>query len=260
MPRKSLLVLTIAILLLVISFLTPDSKSRKQDTLGSAKKETQPTRSVEKTPTITLSVQPVGNADYFPVTAVVDGDTVRVVMNGQEVTLRLIGIDTPESVDPRRPIECYGLEASNKMKELVLGKSVALEADESQSERDKYGRLLRYIFLTDGTFINKVMIDEGFAYEYTYDVPYLYQEQFRIAQTNAEKNSKGLWGNPSCSDQNIQKSVQSRQKPVDIIDKDCTDFSNQKEAQAFFESQGGPTNDPHRLDVDKNGQACESLE
>ena len=101
----------------------------------------------------------------FKVIKVVDGDTMDVSIDNKTERLRLIGIDTPETVDPRKKVQCFGIEASNKAKELLFGKFVSLENDESQGERDKYKRLLRYVFLQDGTNFNLFMIAEGYANE-----------------------------------------------------------------------------------------------
>ncbi|MBA3724631.1 MAG: thermonuclease family protein [Candidatus Levybacteria bacterium] len=132
------------------------------------------------------------------VTKVVDGDTIRVSIDGESKTIRLIGINTPETVDPRREVECFGKEASNRAKEVLTDKIVFLESDPSQGNTDKYGRLLRYIWLTDGTSFNKQMIAEGYAYEYTYDLPYRYQSDFKRAQIEAQELKKGLWSDETC--------------------------------------------------------------
>jgi len=135
----------------------------------------------------------------YEVVKVVDGDTVDVNINGKVERLRLIGIDTPETVDPRKPVQCFGIEASNKAKELLIGKSVSLEEDKSQGDRDKYKRLLRYIYLPDGTNLNLYMIREGFAHEYTFALPYKYQAEFKQAEIDARNNGKGLWSPAACS-------------------------------------------------------------
>lgn len=92
----------------------------------------------------------------YKVSQVVDGNTIKVDLNGTIETIRLIGINTPETVDPRKPVECFGKEASDKAKALLSNTNVSLEADPTQGERDKYGRLLRYVFMEDGTFSIKV--------------------------------------------------------------------------------------------------------
>ena len=138
------------------------------------------------------------NNGLYKVIRVIDGDTVIVEINGKNKTVRLIGINTPETVDPRRPVECFGIEASNKAKEILNNRSVKLKADNIVGERDKYGRLLRYIFLEDGTNFNKMMISEGYAYEYTYDLPYKYQDEFKQAEKEARESKKGIWEDGVC--------------------------------------------------------------
>lgn len=134
----------------------------------------------------------------YQVVKVVDGDTLDVSINDKIERLRLIGIDTPETVDPRKSVQCFGKEASSKAKELLMGKRVSLEMDDTQGERDKYKRLLRYVFLPDGTNFNLFMIEEGYAHEYTYHLPYKYQAEFKNAQRSAMENQKGLWSPSTC--------------------------------------------------------------
>lgn len=133
------------------------------------------------------------------VVKVIDGDTLEVLIDGKKEKVRVIGINTPETVDPRRPVECFGKESSDKAKSLLSGKSVRLEQDQTQDSIDKYGRLLRYVFLPDGTDFGLTMIREGYAYEYTYDLPYKFQEEYKKAQEEAESAGKGLWSESSCS-------------------------------------------------------------
>lgn len=138
--------------------------------------------------------------EFFEVVSVIDGDTLKVNINGTTETLRLIGIDTPETVDPRKPVQCFGEEASKKAKETLTDKKVRLEADSTQGERDKYQRLLRYVYLEDGTSFNKLMIEEGYAHEYTYQSnPYKYQTEFIDAEKSARENKRGLWGEATCN-------------------------------------------------------------
>lgn len=146
-----------------------------------------------------LKTETESTADLFLVSSVVDGDTIKVNINGTVETLRLIGIDTPEVVDPRKPVQCFGVEASNKAKELLTGAKVRLETDPTQGERDVYGRLLRYVFLSDGTNFDKLMIEQGYAYEYTYNLPYKYQTEFKQAETYARTNKLGLWADNTCA-------------------------------------------------------------
>jgi len=124
----------------------------------------------------------------YLVTKVIDGDTIQLE-NGRKV--RYIGIDTPETVHPNKPIQCFGKEASNKNKELVYGKRVRLEKD--ISDRDKYGRLLRYVYVDD-IFVNLELVEQGYATVYTYPPDVKYQDKFLAAQRRAIKNNRGLWG------------------------------------------------------------------
>lgn len=132
--------------------------------------------------------------------SVIDGDTVDVQIDGKTERLRLIGIDTPETKDPRKPVQCYGREASARTAAILSpGRSVILEADPSQGERDKYGRLLRYVWLDKSTCFNLMMIRDGYAFEYTYGTPYKYQSNFKAAQKTAETAQSGLWHPSACS-------------------------------------------------------------
>lgn len=156
------------------------------------------------------------NLDKYLVVRVVDGDTIKVDINGTIETLRLIGIDTPESVHPTKPVECFGITASNKAKSMLNGQKVLLEADLTQGERGKYGRLLRYVFLEDGTNFNKFMIEEGYAYEYTYNLPYKYQSDFKQVQENAKKNGKGLWADGACEDDIVKEQINTISTPEEL--------------------------------------------
>lgn len=134
------------------------------------------------------------NTSYL-VTEVVDGDTIKLMIDGEEQTARLIGIDTPETVDPRKDVQCYGKEASDQTKRLLLNQLVEIEFDSSQTETDKYGRLLLYIWrISDNLFVNEYLVKEGYAREYTYNIPYKYQSLFKQLQTEAMNNKRGLWG------------------------------------------------------------------
>jgi len=124
------------------------------------------------------------------VTRVIDGDTIEVNLAGITYKVRYIGIDTPETVHPSEPVECFGKEASDKNAELVEGKIVRLEKD--VSETDKYGRLLRYVWVGD-IFVNDYLVRQGYAYASTYPPDVKYVGQFAEAQREAEENNRGLW-------------------------------------------------------------------
>ncbi len=136
---------------------------------------------------------------YYKVIKVTDGDTLHIDYNGTDEKVRLIGINTPETTDPRKEVECFGKEASDRMKGLVEGKIVRIEYDESQNLRDAYNRLLAYVYLEDGEMINRKMIAEGYAYEYTYMTPYKYQSEFKQVQNIARTSERGLWSPSTCN-------------------------------------------------------------
>lgn len=131
----------------------------------------------------------------YLVTKVIDGDTIEVDIDGQIQKVRLIGIDTPETVDPRRAVGCFGKKASDETKRLLSGKNVILIKD--VSETDKYNRLLRYVFLPLGNgenlFVNDYLIRQGFAKILTYPPDIKYDSRFLQAEKEARDNLRGLW-------------------------------------------------------------------
>ena len=135
---------------------------------------------------------------------VIDGDTIEVNIGGSIYKVRYIGIDTPETVHPSKPVECFGKEASGKNRELVEGKIVRLEKD--VSETDRYERLLRYVWVDD-IFVNDYLVRQGYAYAYTYPPDVKYAEQFAQAQREAEENNRGLWA--VCRDTTIPPPAES---------------------------------------------------
>jgi len=130
------------------------------------------------------------SGELVKVVRVVDGDTINVEINGKVEPVRYIGIDTPETVDPRKPVQCFGVEASKKNKELVEGKMVRLEKD--ITDRDKYNRLLRYVWLGD-MLINQTLVEQGFAKSYSYPPDIKYQDRFVAAEKKAREDKLGLW-------------------------------------------------------------------
>lgn len=153
----------------------------------------------------TLSIQ--GNLysqeTYCIVTRVVDGDTFEID-TGEKV--RLLGIDTPEkwqsskldkdsetSGKDKEILKRLGSLASDYTKNALLNQRIRLEADPTNSDKDRYGRLLRYAYLEDNTLFNLKIIQDGYAYAYT-KFPIIYLEEFRAAEKSARENKKGLWG------------------------------------------------------------------
>jgi len=128
------------------------------------------------------------------VAKVVDGDTIKLE-TGE--TVRYVGIDTPETKHPNKPVQCFGREASQINKELVEGKTILLERD--VSETDRYGRLLRYIYLPnpeaseEAIFVNEYLVEQGYAHLLTYPPDVKYDSLLRDAEKRAREEGKGLW-------------------------------------------------------------------
>lgn len=129
---------------------------------------------------------------------VVDGDTFEVIVNGQTEKIRMLGIDTPESVDPRKPVQCFAKEATKKLQELIFEKEIVLTPDFTNDDRDKYNRLLRYVSRPDGLLVNEEMIKEGYAYAYI-KFPFERRADYLKLQTEARTMGRGLWATTTCS-------------------------------------------------------------
>lgn len=252
--------------------------------------------------------EPASAPELFDVVKVIDGDTITIKLGERNETVRLIGIDTPETNDPRTAVQCFGKEATAKLK-AVIGKRVSIEKDAGEGERDKYDRLLAYAYTEEGLHLNKYLVEQGYAYEYTYDDPYKYQKEFKDAEADAKAAERGLWAPDACPEPKkavpakapaqpaaaaivtepkiVEKKVESeeieavkeepkKKEPEPEPEKEeeeassssytcssnkynCSDFSTHAEAQAVFDQCGGADNDVHKLDNNKDGEACESL-
>jgi len=134
-----------------------------------------------------------GGGGQATVVRVVDGDTIVVTASGHQERVRLIGIDTPESVKPNTPVQCFALEASARTKALLpVGTTVRLERDAEL--RDRYKRLLAYVYREpDGTFVNLVLAREGFALPYTFPPNVAHADDFVAAASEARQDHRGLW-------------------------------------------------------------------
>jgi len=149
-------------------------------------------------PSADASVPSSVPASAVPATVerVVDGDTVVVVAaDGARERLRLIGVDTPETVKPDAPVDCFGPEASAFTTDaLPVGSTVWLEDDASQGDADRYDRLLRYVWTEGGGLLNQQLVASGLGEEDTYDQPYRYRDAFVAAEAAARDSGAGLWG------------------------------------------------------------------
>jgi len=137
------------------------------------------------------------NGKQFTVAKVVDGDTIDIdIPDGsyRHTRIRLLGIDTPETKDPRTGPMYFGKEASDFTTKLALGKQVTVFLDKDRKSRDKYHRLLAYIQLPDGTFLNEVLLNEGYAYAY---LPFKHGlfNKYKQLESVARSQKKGLWAN-----------------------------------------------------------------
>lgn len=204
---------------------------------------------------------PIVAGPFVTVTRVVDGDTIEVNLRGRTVDVRLIGIDTPETVHPSEPVECFGPEASNFTSARLSDERVRLEFDVERT--DRYGRTLAYVWLDDKLF-NRMLVRQGFAQVSTYPPNVKYVERFTAAQRAAREADAGLWGASCPSEEektakpapgggggkNCDPNYTGACIPPYPPDLDCTEIS-----ATNFNSVGS---DPHGFDGDDDGIACES--
>lgn len=128
----------------------------------------------------------------YRVTAFHDGDTISVDMQGHEERIRFIGVDTPETQDPRKAVQCFGKAASSFTQELIGNNPVRLEADPINSNRDRYDRLLRYVYLPDGRLVQAELVKQGYGFAYT-AFPFTKSAEFSAYQREAREQNRGLW-------------------------------------------------------------------
>lgn len=208
---------------------------------------------------------PSENAATF--VRVVDGDTLIATINGEEEYIRLLLVDTPETKHPDKEVQPFGPEASELMKK-TFSPSNPIKVEFGTEKRDKYDRLLAYVYTKDGLMFNKVLLEKGLArVAYVYPPNDKYVEEFHEIESEAKNKKIGIW---SIDGYVTEKGFNAKAVPVspkdnepthdkDGPDRDCGDFSSQEEAQAFFKAAGGPERDSHRLDGDGDGLVCEGL-
>ncbi|MFO7545439.1 MAG: thermonuclease family protein [Trueperaceae bacterium] len=199
-------------------------------------------------------------AGPFTLLDVIDGDTIRVRVDGAVESVRLIGIDTPEMTFPQQGVQPGAAEARRYLQAVLGAGPVWLEFD--VAPRDRYGRLLAYVYarhgqgnwMADGRSYlqaNELLALAGWATLATYPPNVRYVERYVDAVRAAREAGVGRWAT-----ENGRTSAAPRYDPRGP-DRDCRDFATQAEAQAFYEAAG--PGDPHRLDGDANGIACERL-
>ncbi|TYL51673.1 hypothetical protein FXB39_07760 [Nocardioides sp. BGMRC 2183] len=202
----------------------------------------------------------------YPVVSVADGDTITVRYRGRDESIRIIGIDTPETVDPNTPDECWGEEASDTAKRLLDGKKVALVFDASQGRRDAYDRLLAYVVRPGIGDFGLVQIQRGNAIEYTYDTAYKRQTRYRLAERVARRADKGLWKKCGGTDTPLAPAQPKKTPKPKSPGGNCAPGYAPCVApyppDLNCPDVDGPVSvtgdDPHGLDADGDGIACES--
>lgn len=211
------------------------------------------------------------------VTDVVDGDTIKVRARGFETTVRLIGIDTPETRHPSQPVQCFGPEASQRVRRILpLGQQVRLQTDSTQDRRDRYGRLLAYVYKPSRSgplgSVNYSLVATGYAKVYIYQgIPFRFASAFQAAERRARAADRGLWG-PPCEGDTRSPAPSAAPAPERDAppsggsgagcdpnyagacvapyppDVDCADVSGSVRVVG---------SDPHRLDGNGDGVGCE---
>jgi micrococcal nuclease len=132
------------------------------------------------------------DSNSYKVISVEDGDTIKVDMNGKTETIRFIGVDTPETKDPRKEVQCFGKSASNFTSSMLKDSRVRLETDSLSTNRDRYNRLLRYVY-KDNVLVNAEIVKEGYGFANT-GFPFTKSEEFQLYEKQAKNDNKGLWG------------------------------------------------------------------
>ena len=253
-------IIGIFLLLIIIGFFLPednfnptitgevvkeDVKEDVSEIIGEPIEETTSINEIVEESIEETSTEVYKEPEYFRVIKVIDGDTI-IIENGESV--RLICMDTPE-----RGEKGY-LEAKRYLEKLILNEKVKLVKD--VSERDKYGRLLGYIYTEKGDFINEIMVRDGYAEAYPYNPDTKLCPQIIEAEEKAREEKLGIWAIK-------EKPEPEEEETTDIVCNsnvyNCADFSTHEEAQLVFEKCGGAENDVHGLDRDGDGVACETL-
>jgi micrococcal nuclease len=210
------------------------------------------------------------------VSAVIDGDTVRVSVRGFDTPVRLLGIDTPETRDPRKPVQCYGPQATAMTRRLLpVGRRVIVRSDPTQATRDRYARFLGYVFRADRPLapnrsVNHTLVRTGRAKVYVYGgVRFAAARPYFRAQNRARRAKAGLWG-PPCNRNTTKPAVRTR--PARVARPDTGGACDPNYAGACLPVHPPDVNcrdisardirvvgtDVHHLDVDRDGIACES--
>ncbi len=230
--------------------------------LGACESDSSARRDTHSPPT---SVVPIPAGDDATVVRVVDGDTISVDLGGRETKVRLVGIDTPETKDPRKAVQCFGREASARTADLLpVGTGVRLAYDVERN--DRYGRTLAYVYRKEsartGSFVNADLVRDGYASAYTYPPNVAHADEFVALQSEARDAGRGLWG--ACREDPAAPTMPTTPTdgacdpaypdaciPPPPPDLDCGDVS----ARGFRVLAP----DPHHFDSNGDGRGCEGF-
>ena len=254
----------------VLAVLNSENNSQN---LPKSQEKTEPIVDVNKT-----TKSPKIDKKLYQVLEIVDGDTIKISEIG---TLRLIGIDTPETKDPRKVVQCFGVEASNNAKNLLSGQKVYLEFDKSKPILDKYQRTLAYVFREDGYFYNLETVKDGFAHSYK-SFPHPKLDEFNLAENNARSGKIGFWAESSCNgntEQGVsgevakanvpptggtQKETQTPKAEIQVEKPAVGNFDSNNDGKVTCKDFKGQVTDPNilaqypKLDGNSDGIGCES--
>lgn len=202
---------------------------------------------------------------------VVDGDTLIATIDGKEEYVRLLLVDTPETKHPKIGVQPFGTEASDLMNN-TFSPSDPIVLEYGTEKRDKYDRILAYVYTQDGQMFNEMLLEAGLArVAYVFPPNDKHVGKFREVEGKAEEKALGIWSidgyvtdrgfNSNAIHTSQSTDQYDGELPYDPIgsDRNCSDFISQAQAQAFYEAAGGPEKDPHRLDGNNDGIVCEGL-
>lgn len=263
------------------STVKPEPAAAKTPTHTNSAEPSQPAKRTPNSPKPSPTRSPQSRWAYLgpvigggTVAEVVDGDTVHVNAGGRDLDVQVLGIDAPETADPRKPVQCWGRMARLWAQHVLDGRYVTLRADSTQDRTDKYGRTLAYLILADRSNYSLRAVASGNAHSYVYDFPVLLHPRLEQAEADAHAARRGLWGPPCYGDTTqVAPGQEPAPRPAPthkteppassggncapgytpclpiVDDLDCADIGHPVRVTGA---------DPYRLDADGDGWGCES--
>jgi micrococcal nuclease len=215
---------------------------------------TVPSNDAEETANINSNKQEESKTENLvtaKVIRIVDGDTIKVTYDGIEESVRLLLVDTPETKHPSIPVQPFGPEASEFAEATLADKEIQLEFD--GPERDKYDRLLAYIWV-DGENFNQMLLEEGYArYAYVYDPPYTHQKEMTEAEERAKTSRVGIWSLQGYVTEEGFNQEKEENQTEDVYFKNCTEAREAGVTPLY----AGDAGYREQMDGDRDGVACE---